>query len=56
MVVLFLFVAEFINTKNPDSDDGSSIKLQDNHVNETKKSKAENKFVSEVCGPGMDRP
>jgi hypothetical protein len=49
-----MYVAEFINTKDPDSDYASSIELQNEHVNETKKSKAGNKFVSPVCGPGMN--
>jgi hypothetical protein len=53
---LLLCVAEFINVKDPESDDASSIKVQNGHVNETKKSKAGNKFVSPVRGPGMNSP
>lgn len=49
-------VAEFINAKDPESDDVSSIKLQNESVNETKKSKAGNKNMSPVRGPGMNSP
>jgi hypothetical protein len=51
-----LCVAEFINTKDPQSDDASSIKVQNEHVNETKKSKTGNKGESSVNGPGMNSP
>jgi hypothetical protein len=53
---LLLCVAEFINTKDPESDDASSIKVQNERVNEAKKSKAGNKCVSPVNGPGMNSP
>jgi hypothetical protein len=49
-------VAEFINTKDPESDDASSTKLQNEHINEAKKSKAGNKVLSSVHGPGMNSP
>jgi hypothetical protein len=53
---LLLCVAEFINTKDPESDDVSSIKVQNKRVNETKKNKAGNKCDSAVNGPGMNSP
>lgn len=43
--------SEFINTKDPESDDASSTKLQNEHINEAKKSKAGNKVLSSVHGP-----
>jgi hypothetical protein len=53
---LLLCVAEFINTKDPESDDASNIKVQNEPVNETKKNKAGNKCESSVNGPGMNSP
>lgn len=54
--LLLLCVAEFINTKDPESDDASNIKVQNEPVNETKKNKAGNKCESSVNGPGMNSP
>jgi hypothetical protein len=51
-----LCVAEFINTKDPESDDVSSIKEQNERVNETKKNKTGNKCESPVNSPGMNSP
>ena len=48
---MLLCVAEFINTKDPESDDASSIKEQNERVNETKKNKTGNKCESPVNGP-----
>jgi len=53
---LLLCVAEFINTKDPESDDTSSIKVQNERVNESKKNKAGKKCESPVNGPGMNSP
>jgi hypothetical protein len=49
-----LCFAEFINTKDPESDDASSIKVQNEPVNETKKNKGGNKCGSPVNGAGMN--
>jgi len=53
--LLLLCIAEFINTKDPEPDDASSIKVQNEPVNETK-NKAGNEYESPVNRPGMNSP
>jgi hypothetical protein len=53
---LLLCVAEFINTKDPESGDASNVKEQNERVNEAKKNKTGNKCESPDNDPGMNSP
>jgi hypothetical protein len=53
VILLFLYVIEFINTKDPEPDLASRTKVRNEPVTETNKSKANTKRTSPAQVPGM---